>query len=238
MTRFNNVHYLTPANENFEAQYKSIRNKEGRWLSDEMVKLLPTVKRSDPKFDEWKKRAWMLNKFETYMSLAATESVLDIGCGNGWMTNRISQHCETITGLDVGKEELEQAARCFGSETTQFVCCTDWSQLPQSSYNLIYFAGSFHYFEPNEAFWESLFGLLAPNGEIHILETQFYNNNEVDAAKLRSSEYFQTMDASIDYYKHLTWDVLPDNHEVLYRSDFRNKLFKNRSPFPWIRIRK
>ena len=235
---FDQVTFLTPADSSFESQYKTVRDQEGRWLSDKAVKKLPEVDRNNPKYSEWKKRAWMLNKFETYMSLASTLNVLDLGCGNGWMTNRISNHCETITGLDVGAEELEQAARCFGTKDVQFVCSTDWSLLPQGSYNLIYFAGSFHYFEPNEAFWESLFSLLAPEGEIHILETQFYSNEDVENARQRSTEYFQNLGTEVDYYKHLTWDVLPKNHEVLYQPDFRNKLFKNRSPFPWIRIRK
>ncbi|MDB2657544.1 class I SAM-dependent methyltransferase [Crocinitomicaceae bacterium] len=235
---FNQVTYLTAPDNAFETQYKSVRDKEGRWLSDEAVKQLPQVNRNDQKSEEWKKRAWMLNKFETYVSLASTNNVLDIGCGNGWMTNHISNHSETITGVDVGTEELEQAARCFGNENVRFACTTDWSLLPKASYNLIYFAGSFHYFDPDESFWELLFSMLAPEGEIHILETQFYEKSEVDAAKQRSKEYFKKMGESIEYYKHLAWDVLPEKYEVLYRPDFKNKIFKSRSPFPWIRIRK
>lgn len=235
---FHQVNFLTPPDDSFEEQYKSVRDKEGRWLSDDAVKKLPQVEHDDPKANEWKKRAWMLNKFETYMSLASTNNVLDIGCGNGWMTNHMSHHSESITGVDVGKEELEQAARCFGNENVRFVCTTDWSLLPQASFNVIYFAGSFHYFEPDASFWESLFALLAPEGEIHILETQFYDVNEVEAARQRSIAYFDVIGESIDYYKHLSWEVLPENHEVLYRPDFKNRIFKNRSPFPWIRIRK
>lgn len=232
------VNFLTPANAKFEEQYKSVRDKEGRWLDDNAAKQLPTVDRNDPTFNEWKKRAWMLNKFETYMSLASTLNVLDIGCGNGWMTNKISNHAENITGVDIGAEELEQAARCFGSESVQFVCTTDWSLLPQASFDLIYFAGSFHYFEPDKNFWKSLYDLLTPDGEIHILETQFYAKEEVEAARKRSAEYFKKMNESIDYYKHLSWNILPENYEVLYQPGLGNKIFKNRSPFPWIRIRK
>jgi len=235
---FDQVTFLTAPNDAFEVQYKSVRNKEGRWLSDDSVKQLPHIDRNDPKASEWKKRAWMLKKFETYVSLASTDKILDIGCGNGWMTHHLSNHCETIAGVDVGKEELEQAARCFGNKTVQFICTTDWSLLPKESYNLIFFAGSFHYFNPDEQFWGLLYSLLAPGGEIHILETQFYENSEVEAARKRSADYFNKMGESINYYKHLSWNMLPENHEVLYRPNFKNKIFKNRSPFPWIRIRK
>lgn len=234
----NQVSYLTPANTDFEERYKFIRNKEGRWLSDEDVKRLPRVNFNDPLQNEWKKRSWMLNKFETYMSLASTNKVLDIGCGNGWMTNRISSHCESITGVDVGAEELEQAARCFSSETVHFACCSDWSLLPQNEFDLIYFAGSFHYFQPDTIFWEQLYSLLKPGGEIHIIETKFYTPEELEEAKVRSRNYFENLGVNIDYYHHLTWELLPDPHDVLYKPDLRNKIFKNRSPFPWIRIRK
>jgi ubiquinone/menaquinone biosynthesis C-methylase UbiE len=236
---YNSVNYITEPLSSFEEEYKSIRDKEGRWLSDEAVKKLPLIDVSSPMVSEWKKRAWMLNKLETYMSLGSFDNVLDIGCGNGWMTNRISKLAQNnTTGLDVGKKELEQAARCFGNEKVQFTCCSDWSLLPKEGFDLITFAGSFHYFDPTPDFWEMLLSLLRTGGEIHILETQFYQAKEVAAAQQRSQEYFEKMGATVDYYKHLSWDVLPENHEIIYLPGGLNKLFKNRSPFPWIRIRK
>ena len=238
ITSNNQVTYLTPPKSNFEAQYKSIRHKEGRWLSDAEVEQLPQVNPKSPHYAEWKKRSWILNKFETYLSLSAFNTVLDIGCGNGWMTHRTANYCDKITGLDVGKEELEQATRCFGSENIEFVCCDNWTLLPKNHFDLVYFAGSFHYFEPSLEFWSLLKSLLTSNGEIHIFETQFYSESERAEARSRSEEYFQSLGQDVDYYNHLSWKILPDNHEVLYKPNWRNKLFKNRSPFPWIRIRK
>ncbi len=233
------VTFLTPPKEGFESQYKAIRDKENRWLTDDQVKQLPKVAPNSPHASEWKKRAWMLNKLETYLSLGAFENVLDIGCGNGWMTHKVSKYCQSsITGLDVGKEELEQATRCFGNEAVSFVCCSNWKLLPKERYDLIYFAGSFHYFQPDEAFWKLLFSLLKPGGEIHILETQFYEVEAVEAAQKRSKEYFEKMGAKVDYYQHVSWKMLPNDYEVLYRPNKWNNVFKNRSPFPWIRMRK
>lgn len=231
------VKYLTPPLENFEVQYKEIRNKEGRWLNDDMVKNLPFVPSNHPLKKEWDMRQWMVSKFGNYLQTNKFENALDIGSGNGWMTYKVAKHVRDITGLDVGKEELEQAARCFGSEGINFVCCSDWSLLPQEHFDLIYFAGSFHYFEPNELFWTQLKKLLKPNGEIHILETQFYSSIEVELARNRSVEYFNSLGMNVEYYKHLSWNILPE-HDVLYRPGILNKLFRSRSPFPWIRIRK
>lgn len=232
------VTYLTPPKSTFEEQYKSVRDKENRWLSDDIVKQLPQFDSNAPLASEWKKRAWMLNRFLNHVNAKRFDSILDIGCGNGWMTNHVANCCTNIIGVDVGQEELEQAARCFGNESIRFICCEDWSLLPKKSFDLIYFAGSFHYFDPDEKFWNWLLSLLKPGGEIHILETHFYQPNEVELAQKRSQEYFESLGTKVDYYKHFSWDVLPKNHEVLYRPNKWNKVFKNRSPFPWIRIRK
>lgn len=238
VTNYNKVQYLTDPLQDFEETYKSIRDKEGRWLSDEEVKMLPEVNTNSKLESEWKKRAWMLNKFLKYLRKNEPKTVLDIGCGNGWMTNKVGQASLKITGIDVGKEELEQAVRCFGSESIQFVCCSDWSLLPKNSFDLIYFAGSFHYFEPDAQLWETLKSLLKPNGEIHILETRFYTPDEAIAAKKRTEVYFNSLGENADYYNHLTWNLLPENHEILYKPTILRKVFQNQSPFPWIRIRK
>lgn len=232
------VQYLTPPLETFETAYKKVRDAEGRWLTDDEVKRLPNIEKNHPLEKEWQKRAWMLEKFTVYLEKKKPARILDIGCGNGWLTNRASNYANETLGIDVGKEELEQAARCFGSKTLQFGCCSDWSLLPTAHFDIVYFSGSFHYFQPDAAFWSLLKSLLTPDGEIHILETQFYTPEEAQKAKQRSAAYFEKLGANVNYYQHLSWDQLPANYEILHRPDFRNKLFKTRSPFPWIRIRK
>lgn len=234
-----NVTYITEPILDFEQQYSKVRSMEGRLLSDNEVMSLPNVSSNSPQYVEWKMRAWMLKKFSEYLKNKQPKNMLDIGCGNGWMTNYLSQFTETITGLDVGRTELEQAARCFATEKVKFICCSDLSLLQENSFDSIFFAGSLHYFKPNEVFWKTLLNLLKPEGEIHILETQFYSNSEIEGAKSRSEEYYSNLGVKVDYYNHLSWDVLPENAEVLYRPRRISKLFsKKASPFPWIKIHK
>lgn len=235
--RKSSVNFLTPPLEDFESEYSAIRQKEGRWLTDVEVQQLPHVPQNHPLFSEWKKRQWMLDRFSTYLESKSFKNVLDIGCGNGWMTHQVHTFCSQITGIDVGREELEQAARCFPKDDIHFTCCSDWSLLPKHSFDLIYFAGSFHYFESNPELWERLFWLLAPGGEIHILETQFYSSEEVAAARQRTRNYFQKMGHEGQFYKHLAFTDLPEQAEKLYKPTILNKVMRNRSPFPWIRIK-
>ncbi len=232
------VYFLTPPLESFEQSYTAVRNKEGRILTDEEVQRLP---QSSTYAEEWEKRSWTALRFVSYVKKRGFQSVLEIGCGNGWFSALLSKDCSEVIGLDVGRLELEQAARCFPKAGLHYVCCSDWSLLPAQHFDCIVFNGSAHYFEPDGQFWESLYRILKPGGEIHLLDSNIYGREALQAAKQRSADYFSQLGETnaAAYYHHLTWDRLPANHDVLYRpSRFLNKLFSQRSPFPRIRIQR
>ena len=232
------VYYLTEAKKDFETSYLAVRTLEGRVLSDEEVKRLP-ISRQLPK--EWKKREWTTRKFTVYLQEKQPKRILEIGCGNGWFSHVLSHSANEVYGLDVGARELEQAARCFQKNGLFFLCCDNWSILPEAYFDHIIFNGSVHYFEPDSAFWNKLMSLLRSDGEIHLLDTSFYSKEDVIDAQERSTAYFSSLGESkaVDYYHHLTHDDLPPNAEILYRpSRMLNRLFPARSPFPWIRIQR
>lgn len=230
------VYFLTPTLNEFEKIYTSVRDKEGRMLSDEEVKALPISKRLSK---EWQKRSWTAQRFRAYANKKAFSKILEIGCGNGWFTNWLASDVRNVIGLDVGATELQQAARCFHGNNLDFICCSDWSLLPSSHFDCIVFNGSLHYFQPNTAFWQSLYRMLKPQGEIHVLDTPFYSSKEAKEARERSTNYFEKLgeNHAITYYHQLRIDQLPVGHQVLYQpSRLLNKLISTRSPFPWIKI--
>ncbi len=233
------VHYLTEPKQDFEALYVEVRDKEDRLHSDKIVKQLPAMPKGHPHHSEWEKRAWTSQKFSKYLSLRKPINLLEIGCGNGWFANAISKHCEDTFALDIGKEELEQAARCFAGDGIHFICCTDWSLLPKAYFDMIVFNASIQYFDLNETFWRSLYRLLRPNGEIHILDSPFYERQALEKAKQRTEDYFkqlQVAEAS-DYYRHACWEDLPPQSKKQYQPNrWLSRLTPKRSPFPWITV--
>ena len=152
INRRKGVFYITEAKVLFEELYIDVRTKENRLLEDEIVVQLPRVSSDHPHHEEWKKRQATCAQFIHHLKQHPPKTALDIGCGNGWFTHQISTIATSTFGLDVGTEELEQAARCFANESTKFVCCTDWSLLPDNTFDLITFNASLQYFELNEAF--------------------------------------------------------------------------------------
>ena len=241
INRRKGVFFLTEPKVVFEEIYVHVRTQENRLLEDEIVQQLPFVSTDHPYHDEWQKREATLSQFMHHLKQHKPTKVLDIGCGNGWFTHHISTLATTTFGMDVGTQELEQAVRCFGNDATQFVCCSDWSLLPDNTFDLITFNASLQYFELNEAFWKQLYRCLTPSGVIHILDTPFYKQQEIASAKQRSKSYFSKMkaEAAINYYHHSCWNDLPKQAKVFYRfSRWKKWLRKNNSPFPWIVIHK
>lgn len=235
----NGVTYLTESKEEFEKLYVKVRTIENRILDDSQVKSLPYTSPDSKYRNEWKKREFTLHKFSSYLKTKSFNNSLEIGCGNGWFTHQLSQYSKHATGLDVGRLELEQAARCFTSTRVNFVCCNDLTLLPEKEYDLIVFNASLQYFELTPQFWDTLNKKLTDKGEIHILDSPFYDTNQLEEAKRRSDSYFESLDTkkASDFYLHLEWDKLPANCEILYKPNkYLNKINKNRSPFPWIKI--
>ena len=237
----NGVYYLTPPSAEFEGLYNAVRSLENRIHADETVLLLPHLARDHKHNNEWKKREWTSLNFCQYLKKKTTGTLLEIGCGNGWFSNSIAAHCTHVFALDVGREELEQAVRCFPSKNIDFICSTDWSKLPDNTFDHIVFNASMQYFDLTPAFWNHLNRCLTDQGEIHVLDTPFYEKSKIDGAKKRSLNYFSKIgvEKASAYYKHLPWRDLPKNFELMYTPNkWLQKLDTKRSPFPWIRIQK
>lgn len=234
----NGVYLLTDSDHKFEESYLSVRSLEGRVLSDDLVSMLPRLPQSHPLHREWKRREHSMLYFQNYISTKDFQSVLDIGCGNGWGTQHIARWCKNVVGLDLGIHELEQAARCNTQSNVQYVCCKDWSLIPDNSFDLIHFSGSFQYFELDDNFWQQLERILIKGGEIHILDTPFYKDHEQASARQRSDDYFKSLESDMehDYYKHQRWSDLRTSYSVMFKPRRVHRIFKFGSPFPWLRL--
>lgn len=189
----NGVYILTAPKSDFEQVYLDVRSKEHRLPDDSFVALLPVVPKTHPHAHEWQLRKRTADRFVTYLQQHPKGSILEIGCGNGWFSHIVSNYATAVTGLDVGITELEQAARCFSLPHLKFVCCTDWSVLPEQCFDIIVFNASYQYFVHDSAFWQSLYRLLRPQGEIHILDSPFYHSDTQQEAHKRSESYFLNM---------------------------------------------
>ena len=234
-----------------ERLYLEIRKKEDRLYSDETVRTLPVIDNVHQQKNEWLIRKHSLqNLFDYLTKLNRPLTVLDLGCGNGWMANNLSSipHIE-IYALDLNSFELEQGRRVFSDkENITFLYGNVFDDvLPFQGFDIIVLSSSIQYFSDLTILLHRLQELLTATGEIHILDTIFYASDEVAKAKERSYTYYQSKNVpkmskyyfhhTLDTFKLYKYKILSDPRKT--SNKVSNKLFHDiSSPFYWVVILK
>ncbi|WP_430410381.1 class I SAM-dependent methyltransferase [Kordia sp.] len=237
ITQQQNVYYLTPENPEFSTYYLAVREKEQRILTDYDVRQLPYIKR-----DEWEYREKSTERFIQYVSDKNTSlDILEIGCGNGWFSNKIAEISKenNVIGLDVNRDELEQAARIFRANNLRFVYADifEVSNMFEGKFDIVTLNGAVQYFEDFKALMMLLESFLKPKGEIHIIDSPFYKTSEITAAKDRTKTYYTEIGVpkmAENYFHHN--EKLVTNFDTLYKykqNIIHKILGKKDSPFSW-----
>ena len=260
----NQVIYLsdeTPFLEK-ETLYLQVREVEGRIYPDEMVKDLPSIEANHPLAQEWAARAISARRIVNYLktkidkqlpshnhsSTAHSLSILDIGCGNGWLSSMMARlNTVNIIALDVNRPELEQGARVFGQQANlHFVYGNVLDNLFEAQqFDLVLFVSSIQYFSNLKEVIDIQKNHLKPGGEIHIFDSPLYDRATLASAKQRTQVYYQQLGYPdmATYYNHLCWEALQIYHpQFAYQPrGWFNKLSQSLKrpymPFPWFIIR-
>lgn len=237
----NNVNYLTEEQQEVSKTYILVREKENRILEDSEVFKLPNVN-----FNEWPIRKKSANRFLRHIKAKGSSlNILDLGCGNGWFSNQIASVSEKniVIGLDINAYELEQAARIFKSENLKFVFA-DVFQLKnqfEETFNIITLNGVVQYFPDFNLLIKTLNSFLRVNGEIHIIDSPFYAENEIENAQKRTEVYYSNLgfpEMANSYFHHSKKHI--ENFKKLYKPKnvLLKKLYPKDSPFYWLMLEK
>ncbi len=229
----------------FSRQYFLLRKEEGRLYSDEEVANLPEINKQHRYYSEWeiRKRSgvqlkkWLADKKRSLQ-------ILEIGCGNGWLSAKLSEIPSShVTGIDINTEELNQARRVFDqiNNVEFFNCSLQDEKLSNHQFDIIIFAASIQYFHSLKNILKHAIIHLKPGGEIHIMDTHFYNAKELNAARERSTDYFNAIgfpEMAKQYFHHSLEELQSFNHKVLYDpNSIANKFKKNKNPFYWVCVK-
>jgi ubiquinone/menaquinone biosynthesis C-methylase UbiE len=237
------VHHIT-AND-FEKLYLQLRQKEGRIYVDEEVARLPVIDPTHQHYKEWLLRKESSQKLISYLKRRKQPlDILEIGCGNGWLSHKLSAipHSKVI-GSDINFTEIQQAAKIFSKiPNLHFVYGQAESEVfEDGQFDVIIFAASIQYFSSlKEIIWKTL-RLLKPDGELHIIDSPFYTLSGFDAARQRSLFYYQSAgfpEMANWYFHHKLHDLKNYKYSILYDpNSLLNKFLQNKNPFYWISIK-
>jgi SAM-dependent methyltransferase len=228
----------------FEEYYVLLRSREGRLYTDDVVKNLPLVSRKDPFNQEWILRRQSSGRLvEYFKNKNSPLRILEVGCGNGWLCHLLADiPGAKVTGSDINKTELLQAARVFQKPNLEFIQSDIRSgDTAFPLFDMIIFAASVQYFSSLPRILRAALDLLKPGGEIHILDSFFYKEDQIQTAKKRTADYYESLGLpgfALHYFHHST-EQLAKFHPVLmyHPSRFKN-LFRKQNPFPWYCIKK
>jgi ubiquinone/menaquinone biosynthesis C-methylase UbiE len=232
----------------FEEAYIALRKKENRLYEDAIVKDLPQIPKMHPLRNEWLLRSTSLRKLVVHLrSRRSCKLVLEIGCGNGWLSHRLSEGLDVeVCAIDINQKELLQGARVFSGNERICFTYADVFSLPNDfvAFDTIVLASSIQYFPYLKKLIDRLLKLLSYHGEIHIIDSPLYPTAGVaKLARGRSEQYFKSIGfpaMTANYYHHTIDELSAYNHRVLFdpnliMSRLAGKIFRKPRPvFPWI----
>jgi 2-polyprenyl-3-methyl-5-hydroxy-6-metoxy-1,4-benzoquinol methylase len=238
------ANHATEQANHFAEKYIELRKKENRVYTDEEVKQLPVISKSHVHYKEWLIRKQSSKKLaDSLQKKNKSLKILEVGCGNGWLCHFLSTMAGSeVTGCDINTTELKQAARVFNGNNLHFVeGGLEQNIFRGSKFDIVIFASTIQYFRSLPAIVDKALERLLPAGEIHILDSPFYDKSEIRAARQRTNDHYTRLGfpgMSEFYFHHSLKELEGYKLKLLYDPrSFFNKIGKNKNPFPWVCIK-
>jgi ubiquinone/menaquinone biosynthesis C-methylase UbiE len=167
-----------------------------------------------------------------------------VGCGNGWLSAQLATHIDVeVTGLDINTKELDQAKKVFGRIAgLNFINGSlQTDQLKDKKFDMIILAASIQYFPSLEQTIRLALEYLTLLGEIHIMDSPFYQQQELEAGRQRTRAYYSAIgfpEMAAHYHHHSLAELDNFQYKILHHPfSWKNKLSIKKNPFYWITIK-
>ncbi|CAN5138591.1 class I SAM-dependent methyltransferase [soil metagenome] len=226
----------------FEALYINVRYREKRVLTDCQLMFLPEIDANHLHYREWQVRKRSSERLTNYLAKKNKPlKILEIGCGNGWLSSKLSAVPGTrVVGLDINQVEIIQANRVFKKQNLEFI----WDSFKpdlfyKAKFDVILFAASIQYFASLPDVLNDALKCLAEKGEIHILDTHFYKINEISKAEQRTANYYSDLgypEMAAHYFHHSLNGFQQFNYKILADPGSLVNRISKKEPFYWIAV--
>lgn len=173
--------FLLPERESYYARfivdYEAVRRFEGRFSANaSYYRALPFQDISGRFSSDWKVRAASFRALTSLLPAHAT--ILDLGAGNGWLSNRLALagHDAYAVDLLVNAEDGLGAWRNYETQFTPIQA--EFIHLPFSDAfaDVVIFNASLHYVESYEATFAEALRVLRVDGSLVVVDSPVYHD--------------------------------------------------------------
>ncbi|RPI89804.1 MAG: class I SAM-dependent methyltransferase [Chloroflexi bacterium] len=179
--------FLLPESEahytRFIADYESVRRSEGRGsTSADYYRLLPFKDLSGRHRSDWRIRTRSFNVLvknvltRLQAPLGRALKIIDLGAGNGWLSNRLSAQGDRVIAVDLLVNEQDGLGAWKHYEHSFTPVQAEFNHLPimDRFADAVIFNASFHYSENYAETLKEALRVLSPQGWIVILDSPVY----------------------------------------------------------------
>lgn len=167
----------------FLAQYRHVREQDGYCSRPaEYYRSLPQVPPGDSQAQGWRIRSATYHSLKRVVlptpSAHQPLTVLDLGAGNAWLSNRLGtlgHECVAVDWLDDQDDGLG-AARHYATAITRVQADFDWLPFVPGQFDLVVYNGSLHYSPDIESSLEHAFRMLRPGGRLAIMDSPTFRS--------------------------------------------------------------
>src|SRR5512138_3632198 len=180
--------FLLPESEahyaRFIADYEAVRRAEGRGSpAADYYRALPFKDLSGRRRADWRIRARSFSVLtknvltRLQVPLGRSLKIIDLGAGNGWLSNRLSAQGDRVIAVDLLTNEEDGLGAWKFYEHGYTPVQAEFNHLPIMDHfaDAVIFNASFHYSEEYAETLREALRVLAPEGRIVIIDSPVYH---------------------------------------------------------------
>lgn len=219
--------FLLPESEahyaRFLTDYESIRRSEGRGsASSDYYRALPFKDLSGRFRADWRIRARSYNLLVKVLTrlqnpLERSLKILDLGAGNGWLSNRLAAHGDRVLAVDLSVDEQDGLGAWKHYEHSFTPVQAEFNHLPVMDRlaDAVIFNASFHYSENYVETLKEALRVLSAKGLIVLMDSPVYRRDisgkkMVEEREAQFKEKFGFASDQLQSENYLTYARLKD----------------------------